>query len=63
MERIDNEQFLACLPHDQSTLTRNCVAEQILGHWREILYIYIEIYFLDNEVIESNEFEHVRNVM
>ena len=33
LERLENEPFLACLPHGQSTLTRKCVAEHILGKW------------------------------
>ena len=42
-----------------------CVAQQFLRSWLEIISIYIEINFLDIEVImeaELNEFKHVRKV-
>ena len=43
-------------------LMMNCVAEQILGNWLEILSTYLEIYSLDVEVnteAELNELKHL----
>ena len=65
MERLEDELSLRNIPRCQSMLMMKCVAEQILGNWLEIFLIYIEIYFLDIEVImeaELSEFKHVRNV-
>ena len=60
-DRLANENNLTYFLHSQSTLMRNCVAEQILGNWLETLSTYLEIYSLDVEIImevELNELKH-----
>ena len=62
MERLENELSLTYLPRGQSMLMMKCVAEHILAAWLEIFSIYMEIFFLDVEVIieaELNEIKHL----
>ena len=47
---LENELSLTYISRCQSTLMRNCVAEQILGNWLEIFSTYPEIYSLEVEV-------------
>ena len=62
MEGLENELFLTCLSHVQSTLITKSVAEQVLRNWLEILSTDIDIYFSDVEAFleaELNEVNHL----
>ena len=43
MVGFENELFLTSLAQGQSTLTRNCVAQQVLRNWLGTLSTYLEI--------------------
>ena len=62
MERLENELSLTYLPLSQSTLSRTCVAEQILRSLLEIFSTYLEICSLDVEVIMEVELNELKNV-
>ena len=53
--RLENELSLAYLSRGQSILMMKCVAKQILGNWLEIFLTYLEICFLEIEVIMEAE--------